>query len=126
MRLEPVEIEELLNKGHNEIAQLAEQLKVAGQRKAKTQKDYKVALAKRIVELRVEGLKLTTGKKMSVSVTLAKDLARGDDVVADLEQKYEDASVRYDILKQKIDYMKQRKDDLRTMLVQRRKEFQSM
>lgn len=60
------------------VQQAAEkQVQVAYKDHAQKERAYRVALAKKITELRAEG----------VSVTLAQDLARGDERIADLRMR---------------------------------------
>ena len=60
-------------------------LRIAGSKKAETERDYRVALAKKIIALRALG----------TPVTIINDLARGDEEVATLRLKRDVAESEY-------------------------------
>ena len=75
------EIEQL----NDELDESVEAMRSAGRKKAQTEHDYRVALAKKIWELRA----------VKVPVTIVGDLARGDDEVALLKLKRDAAETDY-------------------------------
>lgn len=61
------------------------ELRVRGQVKAKAERDYRVALAKKMLELRAEG----------TPVTIISDLCRGNEKIAELKMKRDIAESLY-------------------------------
>ena len=73
-----------LHRGNLNLA--IKELKTRGQAKAKAERDYRVALAGTILELRAEGN----------PVTIINDLARGNKEIAELKMKRDIAESLYD------------------------------
>lgn len=67
-----------------------------GAEKSRTERDYRIALKKRLAELKADGQ----------PTTIVGDLARGDDEVADLKMKRDMAEVLYDSAKEAINVIK--------------------
>ena len=116
MELTPRQIEEKMNNANAELYQLNAELSEKGENKARAEKEYRVSKAQKILELRSEG----------ESVTLTTDLATGSEDVAELKMKRDIAETEWYVCKSKIDHVSSRMNDLRTMLVQRRKEAEGV
>ena len=63
-----------------------------GKRYSSDERDYKIALQKRILELKAEGM----------SVTLIPDIARGTEIVADLKFKRDVSERKYETAKESV------------------------
>ena len=79
-----------LHRGNLNLA--IKELKTRGQAKAEAERDYRVALAKEILELRTEG----------TPVTIINDLCRGNEKIATLKMKRDIAETLYDSAMQAI------------------------
>ena len=73
-----------LHRGNLNLA--IKELKTRGQAKAKAERDYRVALAKKMLELRAEG----------TPVTIISDLCRGDEEIARLKMERDIAESLYE------------------------------
>lgn len=79
-----------LHRGNLNLA--IKELKIRGQAKAEAERDYRVALAKEMLELRAEG----------IPVTIISDLCRGNEKIATLKMKRDIAETLYDSAMQAI------------------------
>lgn len=75
-----------LNQYRHNLNKAIEELKKRGQVKAKAERDYRVELAKEILQLRAEG----------VPVTIINDLARGNEKIASLKMERDIAESLYE------------------------------
>ena len=80
-------------------------LKQRGMDKATAEKNYKVALAKKFLELKAQGEK----------VTIMGELARGDETVANLKEQFIIAEILYDSVREAINVYKRQLDVLMTI-----------
>ena len=75
-----------LNYHRQRLNYAIKELKTRGQAKAKAERDYRVALAKKMLELRAEG----------TPVTIISDLCRGDEEIARLKMERDIAESLYE------------------------------
>ena len=75
-----------LNHHRQSLNYAIKELGVRGQAKAKAERDYRVALAKKMLELRAEG----------TPVTIISDLCRGDEEIARLKMERDIAESLYE------------------------------
>lgn len=66
-----------LNEYRQNLDKAIDEIKARGKAKAEAEKDYRVELAKKILELRANG----------IPVSIINDLARGDEKIANLKMK---------------------------------------
>lgn len=66
-----------LNQYRHNLNKAIDEIKARGKAKAEAEKDYRVELAKKILELRANG----------IPVSIINDLARGDEKIANLKMK---------------------------------------
>ena len=66
-----------LNEYRQSLNRAIDEIKARGKAKAEAEKDYRVELAKKILELRADG----------IPVSIIGDLARGDEKIANLKMK---------------------------------------
>ena len=66
-----------LNEYRHNLNRAIDEIKARGKAKAEAEKDYRVELAKKILELRADG----------IPVSIISDLARGDEKIANLKMK---------------------------------------
>ncbi|HZK00964.1 MAG TPA: hypothetical protein VFC79_13185, partial [Tissierellaceae bacterium] len=75
-----------LNHHRQSLNYAIKELKERGNNKAKAERDYRVALAKKMLELREKG----------TAVTIISDLCRGDEEIARLKMERDIADTLYD------------------------------
>ena len=92
MRGEQMELLQAINETRELLKKASEQFKQRGQARAKAIRDYNIALATRMIQLKDEGCPATTQKY----------LAKGTPEVAELEMKMNIADADYDSLKEAI------------------------
>lgn len=85
-----------LEQKQRDLTRAIEELKPRGSARSEAECAYRVALKKRIVELRAQGM----------PVTIIGDVARGDEEIADLRFKRDTADVLYDSAKEAINALK--------------------
>lgn len=91
-----MELLEEIGKLRNDLNISIKNLRVSGGKWAKAQHDYRVALAKRELELRSD----------KYPATLTYDIARGDERIAELKQEETNTYVIYDANQRAIDSIK--------------------
>ena len=85
-----------LQKNRKDLAEAIKILKKRGIAKAEAEKNYRIELQKEMLRLKADG----------VPVTGMSDLARGNELVANLKMKRDIAETLYDTAKQQIYYLK--------------------
>jgi hypothetical protein len=86
--MNPQQIIDKLDQLDRELSETNDRLKNAGNQKAFTQRDYKVSLAKKILELKAEGY----------PATVINELAKGDEEVSLLRCKRDIAESEYFVM----------------------------
>ncbi|WP_427340630.1 hypothetical protein [Caloranaerobacter sp. DY30410] len=91
------------------------ELKELAVKKAEAEQAYRIALAKKMLELKTEGM----------SVSLINDLARGDKIVAELKMQRDISESLYDACREKIKDLRVEIDIMRSMLTWEREEYKN-
>lgn len=81
-----------LNQYRYNLNRAIDEIKARGKAKAEAEKDYRVELAKKILELRANG----------IPVSIISDLARGDEKIANLKMKRDIEESLYEANMQRI------------------------
>lgn len=91
------------------------ELKSLGLKKAKAEREYKIALQKEMLKLKTDGYK----------VTIIPDMARGNEIVANLRFNRDVAESTYYCCRDGIKYLETEIDILRSQLTWLRAEFKN-
>lgn len=111
----PAQIMKQMVKSGQALQQKNEELKELAIKKAEAEQAYRVALAKRILELKTDGM----------SVSLINDLSRGDKTVAELKMQRDIAESMYDACREKIKDLRSEIDIMRSILTWEREEYKN-
>ena len=98
---------------NNELSLKIDELTDLAENMAQAERDFNVAYARKLLELKTDGNAITT----------AKDLAKGDSAVADLLFKFRVAEAVHNACKKRIDALGTGIDTYRSLLSFRKQEY---
>ena len=109
----PQQIIDGMQQKNRELSMKNDELPELAENMAQAERDYNVAYARKLLELKSDGM----------SVTLSKDLAKGDKYIADLLFTYRVAEAVYDSAKKKIHSLVIHIDTYRSLLSWQKQEM---
>lgn len=113
--MNPQEIMDQIKEAKNELSTLNSKLFNAGREKEYTERAYRVALAKKLLELRAQ--KCTTA--------IINDIARGDSKISELRLKRGLAENKFNVIKDVLQNKRMELDCLRSLLTWLRVELKN-
>ena len=111
----PDEIMSGMRKKNQALSMKNDELIELAEKKAQAERDYNIAIAKQVLELKQDGQ----------SVTLIPTLAKGDSIVAELKYKADVADAVYGACREKIKDLRTAVDTYRTLLSWLKAELES-
>jgi hypothetical protein len=110
----PQEIMNGMQKKNQQLSAKNDELPELAESMAQAERDYNVAYAKKLLELKSDGM----------AISLAKEIAKGDKVIADLLFAYRVAEAVYDSCKKKIASLNTAIDTYRSLLSWQKSELE--